>query len=68
MLHEQILRFYSGFRRDSHPMAIMVGIVGALSSFYPEKNMISQQTKENGLRLYEHRKTSNNGSNGVQHY
>ena len=38
MLHEQILRFYSGFRRDSHPMAIMVGIVGALSSFYSEKN------------------------------
>ena len=38
MLHEQILSFYSGFRRDSHPMAIMVGIVGALSSFYSEKN------------------------------
>lgn len=37
MLHEQIQRFYSGFRRDSHPMAVMVGIVGALSSFYPEK-------------------------------
>tara|TARA_B100000686_G_C16787096_1_gene975974 strand:- start:1989 stop:3323 length:1335 start_codon:yes stop_codon:yes gene_type:complete len=37
MLHEQILRFYSGFRRDSHPMAILVGMVGALSSFYPEK-------------------------------
>ena len=37
MLHEQIQRFYTGFRRDSHPMAIMVGIVGALSSFYSEK-------------------------------
>ena len=37
MLHEQILSFYSGFRRDSHPMAVMVGIVGALSSFYSEK-------------------------------
>ena len=37
MLHEQILRFYSGFRRDSHPMAVMVGIVGALSSFYSER-------------------------------
>ena len=34
MLHEQLLRFYSGFRRDAHPMAIMVGVVGALSSFY----------------------------------
>ena len=37
MLHEQILSFFTGFRRDSHPMAIMVGIVGALSSFYSEK-------------------------------
>ena len=31
MLHEQMNRFYSGFRRDAHPMAIMVGMVGALS-------------------------------------
>ena len=34
LLHEQVLRFYSGFRRDAHPMAIMVGVVGALSAFY----------------------------------
>jgi len=34
MLHEQITRFYTGFRRDAHPMAIMVGTVGALSAFY----------------------------------
>lgn len=34
MLHDQLTRFYSGFRRDAHPMAIMVGIVGALSAFY----------------------------------
>jgi citrate synthase len=34
MLHEQILRFFSGFRRDTHPMATMVGVVGALSAFY----------------------------------
>ena len=34
MLHEALKRFYSGFRRDSHPMAIMVGVVGGLSSFY----------------------------------
>ena len=33
-LHEALKRFYSGFRRDAHPMAIMVGVVGALSSFY----------------------------------
>lgn len=34
MLHEQLHNFFQGFRRDSHPMAIMVGVVGALSAFY----------------------------------
>ncbi len=34
MVHEQIRNFYNGFRRDAHPMAIMVGVVGALSAFY----------------------------------
>jgi len=34
MLHEQINRFFSGFRRDAHPMAVMCGVVGALSAFY----------------------------------
>jgi citrate synthase len=34
MLHEQIREFYSGFRRDAHPMAVMCGVVGALSAFY----------------------------------
>lgn len=34
MLHEQLINFYQGFRRDAHPMAIMVGVVGALSAFY----------------------------------
>ena len=34
MLHEQIRRFYDGFRRDAHPMAIMCGVVGALAAFY----------------------------------
>ncbi|MGG5886054.1 citrate synthase [Falsiroseomonas sp. HC035] len=34
MVHEQIRRFYDGFRRDAHPMAIMCGVVGALAAFY----------------------------------
>ena len=34
MLHEQMVHFFRGFRRDAHPMAIMVGVVGALSAFY----------------------------------
>ena len=33
-MHDQVLSFYHGFRRDAHPMAIMVGVVGALSAFY----------------------------------
>ncbi len=36
LLHEQVLSFYRGFRRDAHPMAVMVGVVGALSAFYHE--------------------------------
>src|SRR6185369_2260749 len=34
MVHEQMNRFFPGFRRDAHPMAVMVGSVGALSAFY----------------------------------
>ena len=34
MLHDQMTKFYSGFRRDAHPMAVLVGVVGALSAFY----------------------------------
>jgi len=49
MVHEQLRNFYSGFRRDAHPMAIMVGVVGALSAFYhdsldihdPQQRMIA---------------------------
>lgn len=37
MVHEQMISFYKGFRRDAHPMAIMVGVVGALSAFYTDK-------------------------------
>ncbi len=36
MVHEQLIKFYSGFRRDAHPMAVLVGVVGALSAFYHE--------------------------------
>ena len=41
MLHEQMTRFFTGFRRDAHPMAIMVGVVGALSAFYHDSTDIS---------------------------
>jgi len=41
MLHEQLSTFYRGFRRDAHPMAIMCGVVGALSSFYHDSTDIT---------------------------
>ena len=34
MLHEQMMNFFRGFRRDAHPMAVMTGVVGAMSAFY----------------------------------
>ena len=49
MLHEQLMQFYRGFRRDAHPMAIMCGVVGALSAFYHDSTDISDP---------EHRKIS----------
>ena len=41
MLHEQLSTFYRGFRRDAHPMAIMCGVVGALSAFYHDSTDIT---------------------------
>ncbi len=41
MVHEQLTRFYTGFRRDAHPMAIMCGVVGALSAFYHDSTDIN---------------------------
>ncbi len=41
MLHEQLMALFKGFRRGAHPMAIMVGVVGALSSFYHDGSDIS---------------------------
>ncbi len=41
MVHEQMSRFFQGFRRDAHPMAVMSGCVGALSAFYHDSTDIS---------------------------
>ncbi|MFT6786242.1 MAG: citrate synthase, partial [Dinoroseobacter sp.] len=41
MLHEQMMNFFRGFRRDAHPMAIMTGVVGAMSAFYHDSTDIS---------------------------
>jgi citrate synthase len=41
MVHEQLASFFGGFRRDAHPMAIMCGVVGALSAFYHDSTDIN---------------------------
>ncbi len=41
MIHEQMINFFRGFRRDAHPMAIMVGVVGAMSAFYHDSTDVS---------------------------
>lgn len=43
MVHQQMYNFLNGFRRDAHPMAIMVGIVGALSAFYHDSMDLNNQ-------------------------
>jgi citrate synthase len=41
MLHEQLVMFFRGFRRDAHPMAVMCGVIGALSAFYHDSTDIN---------------------------
>jgi citrate synthase len=41
MIHEQMRNLYSGFRRDAHPMAVMIGVVGAMSAFYHDSTDIN---------------------------
>lgn len=43
MLHDQLTKVFSGFRRDAHPMAVMVGVVGSMSAFYGESSDISDK-------------------------
>jgi citrate synthase len=43
MVHEQLARFFQGFRRDAHPMAVLVASVGALSAFYHDSTDVAEQ-------------------------
>jgi len=52
MVHEQLTAFFRGFRRDAHPMAIMVGVVGALSAFYHDSTDITDPEQR---RIASHR-------------
>ena len=53
LVHDQLARFFNGFRRDAHPMAVMVGVVGALSAFYHDSLDISnpEHRKISAIRL-----------------
>src|SRR5689334_11250721 len=53
MVHEQLVRFFNGFRRDAHPMAVMCGVVGALSAFYHDSLDINnpQHREISAIRL-----------------
>lgn len=53
MVHDQLARFFNGFRRDAHPMAVMVGVVGALSAFYHDSLDINnpEHREKSALRL-----------------
>jgi citrate synthase len=53
MVHEQMTRFFQGFRRDAHPMAVLVGCVGALSAFYHDSLDINdpEHRKISAIRL-----------------
>lgn len=52
MVHEQLTSFFRGFRRDAHPMAILVGVVGALSAFYHDSTDINDPEQR---RIASHR-------------
>jgi citrate synthase len=53
MVHEQLTRFFQGFRRDAHPMAVLIGVVGALSAFYHDSLDITnpQHREISAIRL-----------------
>jgi citrate synthase len=53
MVHDQLTNFFKGFRRDAHPMAVMVGVVGALSAFYHDSLDITnaEHRKVSAIRL-----------------
>ena len=51
MIHEQLNHFFNGFRRDAHPMAIMVGVAGALSAFYHDSTDI-RDTRQRLIASY----------------
>ena len=53
MLHDQMSNVFRGFRRDAHPMAVMIAVVGAMAAFYPDNNDVTnpESRKTAAIRL-----------------
>ena len=68
MVHEQLATFYRGFRRDAHPMAIMCGVVGALSAFYHDSTDITDPRAADDRLAPADRQDADAGRDGVQIY
>ena len=66
MLHEQLATFYRGFRRDAHPMAIMCGVVGALSAFYHDSTDITDPQQRHDRLAPADRQDADDRGDGLQ--
>ena len=66
MVHEQLRQFYNGFRRDAHPMAVICGVVGALSAFYHDSLDINNPEPSPHQRLPADRQNANDRCLGLQ--
>ena len=66
MVDEQMQFFLRGFRRDAHPMAVVAGLVGALSAFYPRLDQPARREPARHLGDPPHREDADAGGNGLQ--
>ena len=65
MVHEQMARFFQGFRRDAHPMAVMVASVGALSAFYHDSTEYRRSGRAHGRLDAHDRQAADAGGDGL---
>ena len=66
MVHEQMSRFFQGFRRDAHPMAVMTGCVGALSAFYHDFDRHFRPASAHGRLRSHDRESADACGDGIQ--
>ena len=66
MVHEQLASFFRGFRRDAHPMAIMCGVVGALSAFYHDSHRHQRSAPARNRQPPPDRQDADHRGDGVQ--